>query len=197
MNNNQPSRMRLTDILLLVVVASIGLLPGRLHLFGFLRNLWNPSVEHGRAYDVLLYSVQQLIPLLAVWTVGFLVMVVARAPGDARQLRDQPGFVACCVASLAILLGGSISMVALRLGPDGSEAVASAYIYRFLMPPEGNGSHANFSSETGFAVLAAWLALLLAGRWRAEPSWVDWLGRTLGLCWIATIPVLRLGYLFK
>ena len=31
--------------------------------------------------------------------------------------------------------------------------------------------------ETGLAVAAAWMALLLTGRWRAEPSWIDRAGQ--------------------
>jgi hypothetical protein len=34
------------------------------------------------------------------------------------------------------------------------------------------------------AVAGAWLILLLAGWWRPEPSWIDRLGRVLGLGWI-------------
>ena len=31
--------------------------------------------------------------------------------------------------------------------------------------------------RVGFAVAGAWLALLLVGRWKAEPTWIDRLGR--------------------
>ena len=38
------------------------------------------------------------------------------------------------------------------------------------------------------AVGAAWLLLVVSGRWRAEPVWIDRLGRALGIFWIAIIP---------
>jgi hypothetical protein len=34
------------------------------------------------------------------------------------------------------------------------------------------------------AVVVAWVILLLSGRWRSEPSWIDRLGRALGVFWI-------------
>jgi hypothetical protein len=37
----------------------------------------------------------------------------------------------------------------------------------------------------GFVVAGAWIALALAGRWRPERSWIDRLGRAIGVFWIA------------
>jgi hypothetical protein len=35
------------------------------------------------------------------------------------------------------------------------------------------------------AVMAAWAALILGRRWRAEPTWIDRAGRCCGFYWIA------------
>jgi hypothetical protein len=43
-------------------------------------------------------------------------------------------------------------------------------------------------SEIGCAVAAAWIVQATGGRWRSEPSWIDRMGRILGIYWIATIP---------
>lgn len=43
----------------------------------------------------------------------------------------------------------------------------------------------------GFAVVTNWLVLALGGRWRAERSWVDRLGRALGVYWIALFFLFR------
>ncbi len=34
------------------------------------------------------------------------------------------------------------------------------------------------------AVLAAWLVLMVSGRWRREPGWIDATGVGLGIIWI-------------
>jgi hypothetical protein len=45
----------------------------------------------------------------------------------------------------------------------------------------------------GFAVTGAWLTLALSGRWRAEASWIDRLGRALGIVWIALTAIATIG----
>jgi hypothetical protein len=37
---------------------------------------------------------------------------------------------------------------------------------------------------SGPAVAGAWLALIVTGRWRAERSGIDRLGRFIGVCWL-------------
>lgn len=44
---------------------------------------------------------------------------------------------------------------------------------------------AAFSAPCGFTVAVVWLLLALSGRWRPEKSWIDRLGRLLGVVWIA------------
>lgn len=44
---------------------------------------------------------------------------------------------------------------------------------------------AAFAAPCGYSVAAVWLLLALSGHWRPERSWIDRLGRVLGLVWIA------------
>jgi hypothetical protein len=39
------------------------------------------------------------------------------------------------------------------------------------------------------AILGAWSALAICGRWSPEPSWIDRLGRILGVFWIVKFPI--------
>ncbi|CAN5668928.1 hypothetical protein BH23PLA1_BH23PLA1_28840 [soil metagenome] len=41
--------------------------------------------------------------------------------------------------------------------------------------------------ETAKSIMAAWLILAISGLWRPEPSWIDRLGRLIGLSWIALL----------
>jgi hypothetical protein len=45
------------------------------------------------------------------------------------------------------------------------------------------------AQAAGLAVLISWLILQLGGRWRSEASWVDRLGRAIGVAWISVIPI--------
>ena len=49
----------------------------------------------------------------------------------------------------------------------------------------------------GLTVLGAWMALIVGGRWRSDPSWVDRLGRFLGVFWVlmAVATVVGTSYL--
>lgn len=41
----------------------------------------------------------------------------------------------------------------------------------------------------GHAIVAAWSILAISGRWKAEPTWTDRLGRVLGATWIILLPL--------
>jgi hypothetical protein len=40
-----------------------------------------------------------------------------------------------------------------------------------------------------YVVATAWLMLALSGRWRSEPSWIDRLGRIIGVFWVGLLPL--------
>ena len=48
-------------------------------------------------------------------------------------------------------------------------------------------------SGAGTAVGAVWVSLLLGGRWKAERSWIDRLGRVIGIGWMALALVYYAG----
>ena len=41
----------------------------------------------------------------------------------------------------------------------------------------------------GFSVATSWITLALSGRCRTEQSWIDRLGRALGVVWISSLAV--------
>jgi hypothetical protein len=45
--------------------------------------------------------------------------------------------------------------------------------------------------DVGFAVLGSWAALVLNGRWRPKPSWIDRSGRAIGATWIGAVVLSR------
>ena len=42
--------------------------------------------------------------------------------------------------------------------------------------------------EIGCAVTVAWFIQAVSGRWQSEPSWIDRMGRILGVFWVSAIP---------
>jgi hypothetical protein len=75
--------------------------------------------------------------------------------------------------------------------PVGSSVHERAYV-GYPGFPFGGRVLTVLGDRIGFAVAGVWLALLLVGRWKAEPSWIDRLGRALGCLWIVLTAVLWL-----
>ncbi len=77
--------------------------------------------------------------------------------------------VACTVASVAM------AIEALWIG--SLLALGSGFIHASTVV-------VGYAQEVSFAVMGAWIALALSGRWRPEPSWVDRSGCLLGMLWL-------------
>jgi hypothetical protein len=90
---------------------------------------------------------------------------------NRRRLSRQPGLVACAAASAASLAGGLIAL--------------SQNLFRERPVPEFDAHDwPIMEARIGPAVLAAWVVLLVSGRWRSESNWIDRAGRVFGAFWI-------------
>jgi hypothetical protein len=68
----------------------------------------------------------------------------------------------------------------------GALVGGSLFVFRKVHISSADKSYSPFfESRIEPAVVASWVALALARRWRPEPSWVDRAGRALGAYWIA------------
>jgi len=85
-----------------------------------------------------------------------------------------------------------LRVVALQPGMVAFWAVAFhvALEIVFLTASDNHGPTLWPTMVLGCCVLPiAWGAMKLTGRWRPEPSWIDRLGRVLGVCWWCAICV--------
>ena len=133
------------------------------------------------------YWVQLVTPFLLALNVAWIPIRLRRPRPRWRLLLRQPGFVGS-LAMVSALISTAVIWVCLQVpGWLGSRIVARSLLgFRYAV-----GFHAYDMAVVaiGHAVLAAWLLHASAGRWRAEPSWVDRAGRALGLTWIALLPI--------
>jgi len=114
-------------------------------------------------------------PFLAAWTLAWCTLRFRGPRPRWWRLVRQPGVAVGFVAILAWLAG---AIVMIRWGADEHHGtpdwVALGYV--------------QLSSATmlgGFGVLVTWAGTVLDGRWRPEGSWIDRMGRALGVGWIA------------
>jgi hypothetical protein len=103
-----------------------------------------------------------------------------RPPWD--ELRQQPGTVACALAT-AFLTPVGLMTVWSHLFSRRPPQVAWARIADDLRPERLT----IVTTLIGMAVLVAWVVLKATGQWKPEASWIDRLGRVLGVGWIVMI----------
>jgi hypothetical protein len=144
-------------------------LPG---LFDFHPRIFG-SGKHDPTIDVFVsaaFLVTLLaLPFAAMWTLALIPIRLTGPRPRFRRLARQPGIVAAFSAALALAIVGI--QVGIVLWKDSESPFAMLAL-------------AAVPAYPGLAVLIAWMTLLVGRRWRAEPSWVDRLGRALGAFWI-------------
>lgn len=123
------------------------------------------------------------VPFACPLTLAVLLLRFRRPRPGIRRLTRQPGLAACFTAAVTLIpsLVGLVGTALVRgqtptRFPQTTE-MERWISYAFILVP----------AYTGAAVLGAWGLLLVSRRWRAEPSWIDRLGRVIGAYWIALV----------
>ena len=99
----------------------------------------------------------------------------------------RPGVAACLAASAATVV--MTARMTIKTYSQFSNIVIRGNSFRlYYLYPVVAGDQARI----GFAVIGAWVMLLLTRAWRAEPTWLDRAGRVLGCLWIAML-ILHIG----
>lgn len=115
-----------------------------------------------------------VVPGVSALTLACLLMRVRGPRPDRGRLSRQPGFMACLAAAPVIALAVVVVLAVRALtDPDGP------HLMQRVLEAISFGS-----IQAGAAVVWCWATLAVGGRWAAEPTWVDRLGRVLGGAWI-------------
>jgi hypothetical protein len=119
--------------------------------------------------------IYRFFPYLVAATHGQFALSFRRPRSSLRRRMTRPGTVAGVAAALALVATAATTTLQ-QLTASGWTWINPAYLGIWA---------ANSREGPPFAVAFAWATLALGGRWRADRSWVDRLGRVLGLAWIA------------
>jgi hypothetical protein len=179
------------DAMLLVVAVALGLLVNRID--------WPRIAHFGHldSYDKIQVILEVVLPHVAAGTAAVLGMRLRQPRPSIRRLAREPGATACMVGSATLVIVGGWIATTMAMGCIMEFSAFMAFgSYRggrgrggTLHYPSGM-AFVSYGDRIGFAVAGAWLALVLSGRWRSEPTWIDRVGRTLGWLWLGLTAVL-------
>jgi hypothetical protein len=203
-----PRKFLLSDAIVLVAATAVGLDLVKPFSAAMTPVRWTPPFPFGSRFLGWIEGVWVGLVLAShfavAWTLAILGLRLRRPRAPWRRLVRQPGLVAgLMVASVLVLrLLGFATMCVRVLGQSnlrnvtslGGGGIGRAGGGAFMGLPEGylwfDFDHfLNTMAMIGVAVGSGWVLLLVSGRWRAEPSWIDRAGRVLGWFWIAIFPL--------
>jgi len=173
---------RLADALVLVASCALGFAFVRVSL-DYELTFWSLSTDlmilRGSWYAVL-----ALFPP----TVAGLLLRLRKPRPRLRTLCTQPGFV----SAIMVVLVTAHNFLCIGLDQLAYGVPGKSSLY-----DQTNGFAMLFTVSAAAAVLASWTLLAVGGRWRPERSWMDRLGRALGVFWLLSglvPPILNLTF---
>lgn len=179
-------RFTMLDGMILIAASAVGFWLTRLRLPGVNWSqlpatiwalLWSPpqggwTLEYGVGVTSELSALA--IPSVLAWTLAVPILRFKGPRPRWRRIWRQPGIVACAwvlVSLLGLAVIGAALFVSSKSGTLFRGMDEEVFLFFGL-------------ASCGLAVIVAWATLILSGSWRRERSWVDRLGRVLGLIWI-------------
>jgi hypothetical protein len=173
-------RFQIVDAMVLVAAVAFGCALVQLQgLRWTLPEKWFPSgkanVRPTEEGDLAALIASFLIPL----TVALLALRLGRPRPSRRRLLAQPGFAACAIATVVMIL---ISLEEYR-----TYCLVNRKLMSFTLSNLVVLSYRRMSIS--YAPAGLWFLMAACGRWHAEPSWIDRAGRIIGAFWIVLIPL--------
>ena len=123
--------------------------------------------------DAILGVANSSTAILVPSTLAMLLLRLRQPRPAFRRLRNQPGLMACLTAAITATITLIFFFVEFNSYVNADFRVSFFQINSYVAP----------------SVVGSWLTLLLGGRWKAEPGWIDQLGRCLGWLWIVSFLV--------
>lgn len=167
-------RFTILDAMLLVAAAACGIAVERATDYDLNARLVRAGTLGGHIVAHLDYAQSKYLPFAVTGTIALMVARLVPPRASFPRLSRQPGAVACFVATLTISILAAWVVSVHFFKPARYHRPFSLWLY---------------SLYVSFAVIGGWSSLALSGRWRAEPSWVDRVGRFMGIIWIGTLIV--------
>jgi hypothetical protein len=173
----RPQRVTLASLMLVVAAAAVGIAWTSAYFYwqAYFGASWGAS---GPFIHRLRFYIPGVFPGLMMATLVLVLFQLIPPRPSARELLRSPGAASCLVVTLFFLFhAGCVAMrvVADRISLPGAEGLALPVVPAVMVGRLG---------EAGLAVAGAWLVLWSSQTRDGEPTWMEWAGRLLGVCWI-------------
>jgi hypothetical protein len=144
-------------------------------------------------------AIEAEFPFLLTLTPAVLVMRLRRPRPRWLRLVRQPGMAAACaalvpIATSLVKLGQLARALEDALRPK--DTTEDVFVCGYISMPLLGDILGAFGSGVGLWVVGAWLILALSGR-RPERSWIDWLGRAVGMGWVSIVVMEALRFVMS
>lgn len=181
-------RFTLFDMMLLIAATAIGARSLQI-IWSFLNVSHFASPLDKRPFLGVLVRVPHAlgaaVPLVSAWTFAMPALWMRGPRQPFHRLVLQPGLAACIAAASALVLSAifriaEVAAIAVSQGQPisfGDMGIWAFLCLAFIEQPSG----------VGITVAAVWSWLILGRRWRPQPTWIDRMGRVLGVYWLMMI----------
>jgi hypothetical protein len=185
-------RFTLLDAIVLVAAVATGLgLSRAWKHYADMRTMYSSAISLDQPSVFTTYSVHAVRywPVVAMMGPALLLLRLRQPRPPRRRLFAPAGLVACAVATIMAILVSvweSLTYLFFCASIDrGWFKFDDVVVMNLVLTATGALS----SPTVSFGVAAAWCSQALAGRWRAERSWIDRAGRVVGVLWLLLVPV--------
>ena len=177
MRDSRARRFNLLDMMILTVAVALTAMMVANSVF--LKDLLAVVAKMPKAF-VEGYASLRLFasPFLAPLTLAVLVMRLREPRPRLRRLCRQPGFVALSSAAMMIV-ANLLTVIIFHLKRDPERLLVKDSVIGLFSFLEST------QPSVGSAVAGAWFIQAISSHWRSEATWIDRIGRILGVLWVA------------
>jgi hypothetical protein len=161
------NKIRVFDIMIMIAATALGLGLYRIHETPSNGSQWNCEY------------VVRMVPLFVMWSMTLAILRFRQPRPRVRRLFRQPGMAACSTSLIVLTVFFPLRL--LMLLQSQGEYLGAGVDFWYPIA---------FQSTlpwVGVSVAAVWLNLLLSGLWITESSWIDRLGRLVGVYWLGVL----------
>ncbi len=165
----KPSKRRflISDAMVLIAATAVGIALTK----AIMPDFTALSLSAGGALSRFLqieYVLNCVVPTLFAWTIALLLLRLRQPRPRRGRVFLQPGAAACAAAIIASTVSAGLTMVIWAMG--------SRIIHFYNV--------VSATHVAGYAILGAWLVLILSEKWRPDHRWIDRAGTVIGAIWI-------------